>query len=232
MLLLRDICGFLLRCLCPAKVGYVVLLSFAASISQAEAVQNVADPFYPKAGTYRLYKVQRAPDGWVIEDSAWSPRRLSSYTTGKITLFSFFYGLCRDPQGCPAAWDAFQKVHDAVKKDPKLHGKVRLVFLSLDPEVDTPQVLSYYRSSLNTPEAPWSFLTTWSESYLAPILNDMYVPASRAFDDSGKPTDVINHMLKVFLIDKDAWVREVYTTAFLEPHVIMDDIRTILLDEK
>lgn len=170
--------------------------------------------------------------GWVIEDSVWIPRRLSSYTKGKITLFSFFYGMCRDPQGCPAAWDAFNTVHEAVKKNPKLHNKVRLVFLSLDPETDTPEMMSYFHKSISTPEAPWSFLTTWSESYLAPILNGMFVPASRAFDDSGKPTDVINHMLKVFLIDKEAWVREIYTTAFLDPDVILADIGTLLLEEE
>jgi len=212
--------------------GYVLFASLAASVSAAGNQQGVASSLHPRAGTYKLHKIQPASSGWVLDDSVWFPRRLSSYTTGKITLFSFFYGMCRDPQGCPAAWDAFNAVHEAVKKDPRLHNKVRLVFLSLDPEIDTPEMMSFFRKSISTPEAPWAFLTTWSESYLAPMLNEMFVPASREFDDSGKPTDVINHMLKVFLIDKESWVREIYTTAFLDPDVILADIDTLLLEEE
>jgi cytochrome oxidase Cu insertion factor (SCO1/SenC/PrrC family) len=226
---LRDC--FLLWRLARVLAGHVLCLLLVAPNSVASERQDVAGPIYPDAGTYKLQKIQQVPSAWVLEDSVWLPRRLSSYTSGKITLFSFFYGACRDPQGCPAAWAAFQAVHDAVKSDPKLRNKVRLVFLSLDPKVDTPAMLSFYNTSLNTPEAQWAFLTTWSEAYLAPILEQMYVPAAREQDESGKPTDVINHLLKVFLIDKNSWVREIYTTNFLNPDVILSDIRTLLQEE-
>lgn len=212
--------------------GCALLSLFAFPVSVAGNEQSAVGQVHPRAGTYKLHKIQPAPTGWILEDSAWIPRRLSSYMHGKITLFSFFYGMCRDPEGCPKAWDAFNVVHEAIKKDPRLHNKVRLVFLSLDPKVDTPEMMSFFKTSMSTPEAPWSFLTTWNESYLAPILNEMYVPASREYDDAGKPTDVINHLLKVFLIDEDAWVREIYTTAFLEPDVILADIGTLLLEEE
>lgn len=232
-MLLRELYRrFLPRRSRRSLAGYVLLTFLAASVSAAGNQQDVASSLHPPAGTYKLYKIQPAASGWVLDGNVWIPRRLSRYTTGKVTLFSFFYGMCRDPQGCPAAWDAFNAVHEAIKKNPRLHNKVRLVFLSLDPKVDTPEMMSFFRNSISTPEAPWSFLTTWSESYLAPILNEMFVPASREFDDSGKPTEVINHMLKVFLIDKESWVREIYTTAFLDPDVILADIGTLLLEEE
>jgi len=193
--------------------------------------QGAAASIYPKAGSYKLQRIQEVPSGWVVKESKWLPRRLSTFTTGKITLFSFFYGVCRDPLGCPAAWAAFQAVHGAVRSDTELHNKVRLVFLSLDPQVDTPEALSFYNSSMSTPEAPWAFLTTWSEGFLANILERMYVPAARERDPAGKPTDVITHLLKVFLIDENGWVREVYTTNFLNPDVILSDIKTLLLEE-
>lgn len=214
-----------------ALIGCGLLLLFAVSSPVAGNSQNTVDQVYPKEGTYELYRIQRAPSGWVLEDSKWVPRRLSSFTSGKITLFSFFYSICRDPTGCPKAWDAFYAVHAAVKKNPKLRDKVRLVFLSLDPKVDTPEMMSYFKSSISTPEAPWFFLTTWSQFFLAPILNEMYVPAAREFDVEGKPTDVINHLVKVFLIDKESWVREIYTTNFLDADVILADIGTLLLEE-
>jgi cytochrome oxidase Cu insertion factor (SCO1/SenC/PrrC family) len=200
-------------------------------VSRAADVQGVADAFYPKAGTYNLYRIQRSPTGLVIDDSVWKPRLLSNYTTGKITLFSFFYATCRDPLGCPAAWSAFQDVHDAIEKDPNLHNKVRLVFLSLDPKTDTPELLSFYHSK-STKEAPWYFLTTWSESFLKPILSGMGVAATKEIDENGRTTGLINHMLKVFLIDKDGWVREIYTTSFLNSDVVLNDIRTLMMESR
>jgi hypothetical protein len=35
----------------------------------------------------------------------------------------------------------------------------------------------------------------------------------------------------VFLIDSEGWVREIYTSAFLDPDVLINDIRTLQLDE-
>jgi hypothetical protein len=39
-------------------------------------------------------------------------------------------------------------------------------------------------------------------------------------------------MLKVFLIDPDGWVREIYTTGYLDPDAIVGDMETLLLEEK
>lgn len=205
-----------------------ILVSLAASVSLA-AGGSSTEVTYPKAGTYKLYRIQPATSGIVLEDSVWKPRLLSSYVKGQITLFSFFYGVCRDPLGCPAVWSGYEDVRSALAKEPGLHGKVNLVLLSLDPQVDTPELLSFYRSK-SSKEVPWHFLTTWSEYFLKPIIHNMGVHAARVVDDNGKKTDVINHMVKVFLIDKDGWVREIYTTSFLSPEAVMNDIRTLAME--
>ncbi|HWK37520.1 MAG TPA: SCO family protein [Hyphomicrobium sp.] len=232
MLRACEVCKFLLRRSRRKQAGYVLFSLLAVSISIASIGQAIAGSVHPQAGTYKLQRIQPAPSGWVLEDSVWLPRRLSSYTKNKITLFSFFYTTCRDPEGCPKIWDAFNAVHDAIKKDPRLHDKVRLVFLSLDPKVDTPERVSFFKTAMSTPEAPWSFLTTWSESFLAPILDKMYIPASRQIGADGQPTDVINHFVKVFLIDEDSWVREIYTTSFLDSDVILADIQTLVQEKE
>jgi protein SCO1 len=211
--------------------GYILILFAACSVSWAAYGQNVAGVSYPKAGTYKLDRIQLAASGLVIEDSVWKPHLLSSYLHGHITLFSFFYALCRDPLGCPAAWAAFDEVRDAIDKDPRLHGKVRLVFLSLDPKTDTPELLSFYRVK-SSKAVPWNFLTTWTGLFLKPILNKMGVSLAKDRDEKGRATGAINHMLKVFLIDKDGWVREIYTTSFLKPDVVMNDIRTLAMEPR
>ena len=208
-----------------------ILVALAASTSLAAGGQDVADATYPKAGTYKLYRIQPASSGLVLEDSAWKPRLLSNYTRGQITLFSFFYATCRDPLGCPAIWSAYDEVRSTIAKEPSLHGKVRLVLLSLDPKTDTPELLSFYKTK-SSKEVPWYFLTTWSEYFLKPILKNMGVQAARVVDDNGKKTDLINHMVKVFLIDNDGWVREIYTTSFLSPEAVMNDIRTLAMESQ
>ena len=48
-------------------------------------------------------------------------------------------------------------------------------------------------------------------------------------DDAGRRTGVVDHMLKVFLIDPEGWVREIYSTAFLTPESLLNDARTIAM---
>ena len=49
-------------------------------------------------------------------------------------------------------------------------------------------------------------------------------------DAEEKRTGVVNHMLKVFLIDPNGWVREIYTTAFLTSESLLNDARTLALE--
>lgn len=187
---------------------------------------------YPAPGTYTLGHIFKAPNVWVLEDSRWLPHSLARYTSDKVTLLSFFYTLCRDPEGCPTIWSTFEAVHDIIEKDKDLRGKVRLVFISLDPGIDTPASLEVfahaYRDSRKT--APWHFLTTWSDRYLGAILSGFGQAAARDLDASGRASDTISHQVKYYLLDKDAWVREIYSSAFASPEVIANDMRTLLIE--
>jgi hypothetical protein len=54
------------------------------------------------------------------------------------------------------------------------------------------------------------------------------VPTDAA--EAAKPGN-LSHMLKVFLIDREGWVREIYSSNFLVPQVIVNDIHTLLLED-
>lgn len=41
---------------------------------------------------------------------------------------------------------------------------------------------------------------------------------------------MLTHMLKVFLLDRDGMVREIYSSAFLHPEVMLNDIETLVLE--
>lgn len=220
----------------PFRAGYAAILLVLCSLLAFQGIaqaDSAGSPF-PEPGSYQLYRIQKVPDAYVLEHSSWWPRSLSTYASGKVTLLSFFYATCRDPTGCPVIWSSFETIHAEILDDPKLHGKVRLVMISLDPSLDTPERLelfSFARRSTHE-DAPWHFLTTWSESYLAPILKELGQAAGRELDAYGEPTQFITHQVKFFLIDESSWVREIYTSGFFSPEVALNDIKTLLLEEK
>jgi protein SCO1/2 len=202
--------------------------AFASGIALADLPRHdyVADA----PGTYALQRIQPAGNGWVLEGNL-LPRRLSSYTHGAITLLSFVYTYCTDPVGCPLAYSAFVQVRERVSEDPALRGKVELVSLSFDPTNDTPEAMLRYGGKHATDTTvPWHFLTTYSVRFLLPILEDFGQDVELDRDAEGKPMRTYTHMLKVFLIDADANVREIYSTAFLNPEVIFNDIKTLALE--
>lgn len=187
----------------------------------------------PPPGSYTLDHIQRVPQAIVLEGSRF-PRLFSSYTAGAITVLGFFYSYCTDPNGCPLAWDAFEKVREKIITRPELKAKVRLVFMSLDPAHDTPEVLNgfarRYEASAST--VPWHFLTTYSDVLLKPLLREMGEEVSIDREAQAQGGVVLNHLLKVFLIDKDGWVREIYSNQSLDPAMVLGDIETLFLEEQ
>ena len=158
------------------------------------------------------------------------PTALSAATRGAITALAFFYGHCVDPAGCPVAWSAFEALQKEAASDPLLRDRLRLVFVSLDPAHDTPTVMRLLQKSENAGTLPpWRFLTSRSQSDLAPLLASMGQDIAFEADAAGKRTGVVNHMLKVFLIDPEGWAREIYTTAFLSPDNLINDARTLAM---
>jgi protein SCO1 len=184
----------------------------------------------PRPGSYQLPVIQAASNGWVL-DGNWLPRRLSGYTHGALTMLSFVYTYCTDPIGCPLAYETFATLRNRVLADPLLRNQVRLVSLSFDPTNDTPQQMVHYGGqNARSKELPWAFLTTYSVNFLKPILDGFGQDVDVELDAKGKPTRTLTHMLKVFLIDADAQVREIYSAAFLQPEVMMSDLRTLALE--
>jgi protein SCO1 len=207
------------------------LCTALATASPALAAEAGASLKLPVPGSYRLDHIQRVPFAIVLEGNH-VPRMLSRYTTDAITLLSFFYSICTDPKGCPLAWDAFEQVRKAILAQPEHYGRVRLVFLSLDPAHDTPSMLKNFADAYDSGAAvvPWHFLTSYSYVFLNPVLHNMGEDISVDRNASGSEGRILNHLLKVFLIDPQGWVREIYSNQTLDPATILGDIKTLSLE--
>jgi protein SCO1 len=188
----------------------------------------------PPPGSYVLHRIMPAPDGRVLGlDGREQP--LSRYTREQITLLGFIYTTCVDPQGCPLAYKVFDALKQAIESAPRLYGKVRFVTLSFDPARDTPDVMRSYAGSRAVDHGKalrWYFLTTRSARELMPLVEGFGQDVVTTMDRSrGKPRRELSHVLKVFLIDPAGDVREIYSSNFLHPGVVLNDIETLLLEQ-
>ncbi|NUJ81767.1 SCO family protein [Methylocystis sp. FS] len=222
-----------------AFVGLALLLAalltapLAAPLRAAETralPANAAAAHLPRAGAYVLQRIQRMPDAQLL-DAEGRAAQLSAYTRGAVTALAFFYAHCVDPAGCPLAWSTFETVARDANDDPLLKSRLRLVFASLDPEHDTPNVMRLLQSSENEADrVPWAFITSRSLSDLSPLVAQMGQDIAFETDQAGRRSGAINHMLKVFLVDPDGWVREIYSAAFLTPENLLNDARTLAME--
>jgi cytochrome oxidase Cu insertion factor (SCO1/SenC/PrrC family) len=208
----------------------LLFVALALSLPASAHEAGVAPDFIPPpAGSYRLPVIQACPEGEVMDDRG-RARSLSEFTRGRITVVGLVYTRCADADACPRATWAFSELRRLLRADPALQARVRLVTLSFDPVHDRPGVMAAFaaRSRGSPRGAEWSFLTTRSPGALEPILVGFGQDLRIAADSQAVPgTEEFTHTLKVFLVDPAAQVREIYSTAYLVPPMIVNDIRTL-----
>jgi protein SCO1 len=184
----------------------------------------------PEPGTYTLPVIKPAADGALL-DSSGKPVRLKELTRGRITVMSFIYTRCAAARACPYATGALMQLHRASASDAALAKRLRLVSMSFDPVNDTPERMAAYSqlaSQLPT-AAPWHFVTTRSQTELQPIL-DAYGQAVNKKANPLDPTGPLNHTVRVFLIDSQGAIRNIYSSGTLDPRLILADVRTLMLE--
>jgi protein SCO1 len=184
----------------------------------------------PAAGSYQLQRIQSTADALLLDGSG-RYQHLSNFTAGKITLLTFFYTYCADPLGCPFAHTTLNNLRERIMARSDLASGVRFVNVSLDPSTDTPAAIARYAAQFSpNPRFEWRFFTARSVSELLPVLDEFGQDVSIETDDHGRPTRTLHHMLKVFLIDREGFVREIYSLGFLQPDVMFNDIRTLQME--
>lgn len=215
--------------------GWCAAMALALAPAAAHEPDLPALDFVPPPpGSYVLHRIMPAPDGQVLGIDG-RAQRLSSYTRGSITLLGFIYTTCVDPLGCPLAYKVFDALKEAIEATPRLHGRVRFVTLSFDPARDTPGVMRAYAGSRAEDHGSvlrWYFLTTRSARELMPLVEGFGQDVVTVVERSGgRKRRELSHVLKVFLIDPAGDVREIYSSMFLHPQTVLNDIETLLMEE-
>jgi cytochrome oxidase Cu insertion factor (SCO1/SenC/PrrC family) len=210
------------------------LLSVAAFAHEPADVKPTAPgpgPLFepPAAGSYELPVIQRVSDRELV-DADGERGALLGLDPGECALVAFVYLSCTDAQGCPLSLASIQRVDREIARREDLRERVRLVTVSFDPERDGPEQMANLRKHMK-PRADWRFFTAGSRAELRPVLEDFGQDAVPLVTADGRETGQMRHVLKIFLVDAAGGVRNVYSTGFLDPRLLVRDLETLLLVE-
>ncbi|MDE2058271.1 MAG: SCO family protein [candidate division NC10 bacterium] len=191
-------------------------------------MQGVFSPKFipPAAGSYDLPAIKRVPPVLLINAAG---RRVNTATLmhGKVAVVSFIYTACTDRLGCPLASLALRELQAQLLREG-LQDRAVLLSISLDPEHDTPKQLTDYGRIFGAKPSLWHLLTAPSDKVLKMTLESYGQDRARVYDEEGRFTGRYRHVLKVFLVDQEGQVRNIYSAGSLVPQVMVNDIKTVL----
>lgn len=157
-----------------------------------------------------------APD-FTLTDPHGQPFRLSDQR-GKVILLFFGYTHC--PDVCPTTLATWKQVHDALGGDAD---GVRFVFITVDPERDTPERLQQHLAVFN----PRFIGLTGSPEELEPIYQAYHVYHEKVQASQSGVGYLVNHTAAVFVIDPQGRWRLSYSFGTL-PEDIVHDVQALL----
>ena len=210
----------------------VALFTIVSALA-AESASHDPDYDYdpPTPGSYSLPVVKVAPDGAIV-DSNNKPLNLRDLTHGRITVMSFIYTRCAAAKACPYAAGVLNQLHMLSMDDLALAKNMRLISMSFDPDYDTPKRLATYAEAFREekPACEWRFATAKSRADLESILN-AYGQAVDKRSNPNDPQGPLYHILRVFLIDREGRIRNIYSSGTLDLRLVLADVKTLLLEE-
>jgi len=182
----------------------------------------------PAAGSYELPPLGTASDGLVLDTNG-EQRSLHTLLQGKYTLLNFMYSSCSDVNGCPLSSYVFYRIKSLMRQRVDVADSLQLISLSFDPQRDTPELMKLYSANFDyAGEAgEWHFLTTKSEVELEPLLSGYKQDVQRDLTLSAGPNTQYAHVLRVFLIDPELQIRNIYSVEFLHSDILITDFETL-----
>jgi cytochrome c peroxidase len=212
-----------------AKLAAALLLLLTGAGRAAETPGEPRLLFeLPAAGSYALPPIDRVSEH-VLLASDGEEAALLALAPGRFAVVAFVYLGCHDAAGCPLLLASLQQTDRKLATHPRLRGRVRLATVSFDPERDDPAAMANLRRHL-APRGDWRFFTGRDEASLRPVLEDFGQDAVRALVREGEREGALRHVAKVFLLDGERRIRNVYGSGFLDARILVRDLETLALE--
>ncbi len=146
--------------------------------------------------------------------------KLSDFTKqGKIVLLFFGYTHC--PDVCPMALETMAKVMKRLT--PEEAKRVQVLFISVDPERDTTEVLKGYVPYFN----PTFIGLRGSEEEIKKTAKE-YKAYYRKVEGESAGGYLIDHTATIYLITPDMKIKLLYTQSKQDPEKMAEDIKFLL----
>jgi len=202
------------------RSAFPMLASLALGVAASAPADAGEEPTGggPADSDRRLAVIAPAPEVELTDARTGEPFRLDALR-GRAALVSFIYTTCNG--SCPATTHALYRIREELKRQELWGDRVAFVSITLDPQTDTPEVLTRYARIYDALGPNWHFLTG-SEDRVAEVIAawDMWARIG--------PTGTLDHPSRVFLLDPAGRQREIYNLQFLEPKTVAADIRSVL----
>ena len=182
-------------------------------------------PPLPLAGSYELPPIGAVRDR-MLRNAEGSREAWLDLKPGQAAVVSLVYTSC--PHACPIATAALQRLDAELAELPALRDRARLVTISFDPSRDTPERMRAYRDALR-PKTHWRFLTAASPAEIQPVLDDLGQDVEALIGPDGEESPLLGHVLRVYLVDDQRSIRNIYNSGFLTAEVMLLDLETLLL---
>ena len=172
-------------------------------------------PAAPPSRMARTQVAAEAPD-FVLTDQ--DGRRFALRDlAGKAVLVSFIYTSC--PDVCPVMFNVVTEVQRRVQAEGR--GDVVSVFVTTDPEVDSPQVLKAFALRRGA-DLSSTYLLTGSPDELRAVWSAFGVKVKR------RARGLVDHSPLTVLIDARGVIRYRYLSGFPEAEIVAADVRNVL----
>ena len=155
--------------------------------------------------------------GFQLTDFNGQPRSLADYK-GKVVVV--FFGFTQCPDVCPTTMNEMAQVKKLLGTDGD---KLQVVFISIDPERDTPEVLKAYMGSFDP-----GFLGLYAASpeALAALAKDYKIYFKKV--DGKTPTSYsMDHSAQSYIYDPQGRLR-LYSRYGSDPKLVAEDIKLLL----
>lgn len=186
----------------------------ASAASAASATENS-----PKPQTRGTDIRQEDIGGdFTLTDGDGKPFSLSDLK-GKVVILSFGYTHC--PDVCPTELLTY---NDTLKQLGDQAKDVKVVFVSIDPERDTPEIIGKYAKQFNP---DFIGLTATGDQSLPVIKQQYRVVSAKVNQKDDSENYLVDHSSGAYLIDKNGEVA-IFSPYGSEPETIAADVRTLL----
>jgi protein SCO1/2 len=141
---------------------------------------------------------------------------------GKIWVADFIYTTCTDT--CPLQTAMMAKLQEEYAGKPD----VQLVSFTVDPERDTPHILTIYAEKHRADANRWYFLTGQRDRIVR-LIRDGFHLSVAALPNDAEPSGMIPHSPRFVLVDKQARIRGYYDSREPQAFVrLKNDIDTLV----